>query len=129
MKYLKILIAIFAVTCITSTMSVFAGDGHYSFNVPGFNGHVQTDLRPSTDKLLMKEEVLSNVVVSPANDTLDVILKNEYNLPVGPWREIQNGKKTVFNGRDEILPAPYYLYIDSRWNYTKTTYTSFDWSY
>lgn len=129
MKYLKYIFGVLTITCVTSTMGVFAGGGNYSFNVPGFNGHVQTPLRSDTDKLYMREETLSNVVVNPAHDTLDVILKNEYNNPVGPWRIIENGKTTVFNGNNEILPAPYYLYIDSRWNYTKSTYTSFFWSY
>ena len=74
MKYIKFVLIALMITCVTSSMNVFAGAKYYSFNVPGYNGSVQTELR--TDKYLMKEETLENVIVSPTGDTLDVCMKN-----------------------------------------------------
>ncbi len=108
-------------------MNVFAGIKNYSFNVPGFNGSVQTPLRE--DKLLENREVVRDVVVSPSYDTLDIVMKNRLGANVGSWKILKNEEQVIFDEKYEIMPASAYLYIDSRWNYTKSTYTSFTWQY
>lgn len=127
MKYLKYVLMALIITSCTASMNVFAGIRNYSFDVPGFNGSVRTELRE--DKLLANREVVRNVVVSPSHDTLDIVMKNEKGGNVGTWKILENGVQVEFDEKYEVMPASAYLYIDSRWNYTKSTYTNFTWQY
>lgn len=128
MRNIKILVGIFVLTLVTSSLSVFAyGTGVLTITnqtVPGFNGSWTSAART--------KETSGTQSVTQVNTTRSLDVKLEYSADnsfatVSDWFLLETGKDVIFpdNGIKSWYPSyalgDYRLYVDSRITYLNNT--------
>lgn len=131
MRVIKSLFIVFVASFILSKIGVnAAGVNRYTFNltVPAFNGHVRT---PNIVKQNYSSQKIISGYTTPTNDDLDVKLKyyeGTSENDASGWKIFETNNDLVFSEYLAIQPqTKYFLYFDSRINYTKDTQAAGIW--
>ena len=130
MNVIKYLFVVCCASFILSSLGVNASTNHYTFNltVPSFNGSVRT---PYKTKHYYSSQKITNGYTTPTYDDVDVKLKyyeGSTAKDASGWKIFETGVDLEFSEALAIFPqTDYYLYFDSRINYTKDTQVAGIW--